>query len=353
MIQSVQSTMRVRLPFSFSHTYFNVGGLKPSTRVCHDWVEGEVPEIEMAEAPVALRWLQNAPGRSGRKPMSVRYWQGRFFKCVQIATTNGEFKTLASSLLVDPNGPHDICSLMADDYSSRSLSSVNAAFAGRANPKPPLAGNVELDLGTDEERKRMEADRKVGGLLVIEGEIWSEIDEPVLFNRAEDPSIAWPKIRRGIGLWSPTFGNFGAPPNAMAYRIGDTEAWIGYREPRDREALQLEAHEIEVLIQEAFVFDQERNAMRRAVETFLELLGPDAWRWDADRASLFRSVRDAFRTHLASPGEYPVEDILQILPAFLADLQPLHVRYRDAFTAVKFAGSLEPTVHVPFSCPFG
>ncbi|MCV9963976.1 hypothetical protein OIU34_19030 [Pararhizobium sp. BT-229] len=340
--------MHVRLPFAYSHDYFNIGGRKLSSSTFYDWIEGEVEEVSAEQAPVAIRWQENRFGFREFHPVEVRYSAGRFFVPGVRDRFGEQFETMKAGDLTEPNGPHTVLKLMAGGEYGRFMTAVTNAFQGKANPKLPTPSSIELDLGDTMEVSRNAAERKIDGLLVVDGTVWVRVDEPVLVNYADDPLVAGPKIHHGISLQEPTFQTFGAPPNFAAHRIDRTDRWEAYRQPVGKERLQVEARHIEVLLPDAFVFDEERNAMRRAVEAVLELIGPDAWQWDRERIERFLKIRDRFQVHLDNPAVEPIEDILESIPDFLVGLHPRHERHRAAFAGVKYAASLEPSINLDF-----
>jgi hypothetical protein len=340
--------MHVRLPFAYSHDYFNIGGRKLSSSTFYDWVEGEVQEVSDEQAPIAIQWQDNRLGLRNFDPVEVRYFSGRFYVPGVRNRFDQHFEVITAGDLIETNGPHSVLKLMAGVDHGRLMTAVTNAFQGKANPKLPAASLIELDLGNTMEVSRTAAERLIEGLLVINGSVWVGCDEPVLVNYADDPLVAWPKIHHGICLQEPTFRTFGAPPNFAAHRIGRTDRWVAYRHPGGREELQVEAQNIEVLIPDAFVFDEERNAMRRAVESVLELTGPEACQWDGAQVDRFLKIRDRFRVYLLKTSIEPIEDILESCSDFLAALYPLHEKYRTAFAAVKFARSLEPSINLSF-----
>ncbi|MCZ7861409.1 hypothetical protein O9X98_08365 [Agrobacterium salinitolerans] len=340
--------MHVRLPFAYSHDYFNIGGRKLSSSTFYDWIEGEVEEVSAEHAPVAIRWQENRRDLREFHPVEVRYSAGRFFVPGVRDRFDQHFEAMKAGDLIDPNGAHSVLKLLAGGDHGRFMAAVTNAFQGKANPKLPNPASVEFDLGDTMEVSRRAAERKIENLLVVDDTVWVSVDEPVLVNYADDPLIAGPKIHRGISLYEPTFGNFGAPPNFAAHRIGRTDRWESYRQPVGKERLRLEARDIEILIPEAFIFDEERNAMRRAVEAVLVLIGPDAWRWDRVRLERFLEIRDRFRVYLSNPAAEPIEDILESIPDFLEGVHPRRERHREAFVAAKYVTSLEPSIRLDF-----
>jgi hypothetical protein len=339
--------MQVRLPFAYSHEYFNVGGKKISTRNLYDWIEADIREVSAREAPLAARWQECDHGTDRWRGIEVRYNAGHFYR--PDAYEGGDWMSrgdtvMSADKLVDPNGPAAVIQFMANCGGSNAA--IVNAFQGKPNSKPPKPSGVEFDLGDNEIEARRNAETYLEGILVIDGRVWRRCHEPVLVNHADDPLIAWPEIHRRIVTIEPTFDSFGAPPHFSAHRIDRVDRWEGYREPDGRERLKVKSRALQILIPDAFSFDEERNAMRRSVEAFLELVGQDAWRWDRERVARFVDVRDRFQTYLAGNGAALIEDILEEASDFMEGVRPLHERYRIPVIALKYAATLEPTIEL-------
>lgn len=340
--------MHVRLPFAYLHEYFNVGGKKISTRNLYDWIEADLREVSSREAPLAARW-QEMNGNTDRwNGVEVRFHAGNFHRPAFYEDSGDWLErgdtVISVEKLVDPNGPSETIQLMANCGGSRSA--IVNAYQGKVNSRVPKPESVEFDLGDNEEEARRRAEEFVSRFLVIDGRVWKRVHEPVLVNHADDPLIAWPEIHRRITTTEPTFKSFGAPPHFAAHRIDRIDRWEGYREVDRRERLNVKARDIEVLLPDAFTFDEERNAMRRSVEAFIELVGPDVWRWDRDRINRFLKIRDRFRVHLGSPQIDPIEDILEVTADFMAEVRPLCERYRIPVVALRHAATLEPSIEL-------
>lgn len=340
--------MQVRLPFAYTHEYFNVGGKKISTRNLYDWIEVDIREVPSTEAPLAARWQEC--DRSDRwHGVEVRYNDGHFYEPADYEDT-GDWMVRGDTVmpadkLVDPNGPSETINLMANCGGSQTA--IVNAFQGKPNSKPPKPGGVEFDLGDNETEVRRKAESYLEGILIIDGTVWRRVHEPVLVNYADDPLIAWPEIHRRIITTEPTFRSFGAPPHFSAHRIDRIDRidrWEGYRAPGNRERLKVTARDIEVLLPDAFTFDEERNAMRRSLEAFLELVGQDVWRWCRERIERFLKIRDRFQVYVASTGTDLIEDILEEASDFMVGVHPLNERYRIPVVALRYAATLEPSI---------
>jgi hypothetical protein len=338
--------MHVRLPYAFPHQYFNVDGKKPSEIYFHDWIEGEVREVEEKHAPLAVRWQEYNPG-VGKEyhVIDTRYYDGGFYTSAGYA----DGRPLRADDLTNPNGPPSVYHLLSDgDYGGRYIKAIESAFQGKPNPKLPKPSAIEFDIGDTKVAALATAQQSLDGLLVIDGAVWKQVHEPVLVTIPPDPLISWPEIYRRVMVKEPTFTLLGAPPHFVALRMDSVDKWEKYRAPIGKERVKVEVRNIEIHLPNTLAFDEERNAMSRAVEAFLQLLGPDAWKWETNRIVDFTKIRDRYQVFLGAPKADPIENILEAIPDFLTDLQPLHERYRAAFVAVKYATSLEPSIDLEF-----
>lgn len=335
--------MQVRLPFAYTYQYFNVDGKKPSEIYQHEWLEGEVEEVPQQRAPVALRWRDYS--RREHQTVEIRYFNGGFYE----SGGYSDGRPLLADTLVDTKGPKSVYYLLSNsDYGSRYGKAIEGAFQGKANPKLPKPSTIEFEIGDTRTHSLALAQKKLDGLLVINNEVWKRIHEPVLVTVPPDPLISWPEIYRRVMVKEPTFASLGAPPHFVALRMDSVAKWEAYRQPVGKERLTVQAGDIEVLLPKTLAFDEERNAMSRAVEAFLQLVGPDAWKWDMSRIDRFAKIRDRYHAYLENPAVHPIEDIVEAIPDFLDGLQPLHEGHRAAFVAVKYATSLEPSIDLAF-----
>jgi hypothetical protein len=278
--------------------------------------------------------------------VEVRYHAGNFYRPAFYEDSGDRFvrgdTVISAEKLADPNGPQETIDLMSNCGGSR-IAIVNA-YQGKTNSKVPKPESVEFDLGDNAEKARGNAEDYVNGFLIVDGRVWKRVHEPVLVNHADDPLVAGPEIHRRIITTEPSYKSFGAPPHFAAHRIDRIDRWECYREPEQRERLKVEARDIKVLLPDVFTFDEERNAMRRSVESFLELVGQDAWRWDRERIELFLTIRDRFQRYRGSPRVDPIEDILDVTADFMTGVHPLHERYRIPVAALGYAAALEPSI---------
>lgn len=338
--------MQVRLPYAYAHQYFNIDGKKSSEIFLHDWIEGEVEEVQGQHAPLALRWHEYTPGMGNDyQPVEIRFYNGGFYKSGGYA----DGRPLRAADLTESNGPRSVHFLLSNgEYGSRYGKAIERAFQGKSNPSLPKPSTIEFEIGDTRVSSLMAAQKALDDLLVIDNAVWRKVHEPVLVTVPPDPLISWPEIYRRVMVKKPTFFSLGAPPHYVALRMDNVEKWENSRTPVGNERLKVQVRDIEVHLPNTLAFDEERNAMSRAVEAFLHLIGPDAWQWDRDRIDRFTKIRDRYQIYLGNPAIDPIEDILEAIPDFLEGVYPRRERYRAAFVAVKYATSLEPSIDLEF-----
>lgn len=344
--------MHVKAPFAYSVEYFVHNGRKRVQRTLIDHVERDVPEIAMDKAPVALTWQHRGRRMDIGLPSVVRYYEGQFYQSAVQTWRNQGLDEVpgAGSLVINPNQKSQAAALYSGETQGRFFDAVHQLLNGRKPQKRPAA-KVEFDLGDDHAERRLAAEARLERLLVIDNDIWLRIHEPTLAVRADAPMSYEPQIQRIVLTEEPRFKNFGAPPDAVAHRIDQTDRWLRYREPAGKETLRICAEDIRVEMPEAFCFDPVRNAMLRATEAFVELFGPEIHTWNDHLISAFVEIRNRLRAHLANPAAYPIEDIAEDIPPVLARIERRTEAFRTVWRACEFALAEEPSIEIAFTQP--
>lgn len=346
-----RSPMLVRAPFAYSVDYFVNNGRKRVQRVLIDHVEREVPQIGMEEAPVALTWQQRGRTTDIVRPSIVRYHDGQFYQSIIQRWVNLGLDGCgaARSLVVVPHEKRQKAALYSGDTDGRYFDAVHHFLHGGNALKRPRAREVEFDLGDDHDEQKSAAEERLGRFLLVDNAIWIRIHEPTLVVKADAPMAREPLLQRTIFTEAPRFANFGAPPDAIAYRIDQTDRWLHQREPSAWETLKVRAEDIRVEMPEAFRFDAIRNGMLRSVEAFLELLGPEIHSWDDGLIGKFVDTRKRLRNHLAHPTEFAIEDIAEDVDALLARIERRTPSLRTVWRAFGHALAEEPSIEIDFA----
>jgi hypothetical protein len=340
--------MHVRAPFAYAVEYFVHNGRKRTQRTLIDHVERDVPQIGLDEAPVAIRWEHRGRRMDIGLPSLVRYHDGRFYQSASQTWRNQGLDEVpgAASLVVNPHPKSHAAALYSGETHGRFFDAVHHFLHSQRTQKRPSAQKIEFDLGDDHVERRMAAETRLERLLVIENDIWLRIHEPTLAVRADRPMSFEPQVQRIILTEEPRFENFGAPPDAVAHKIDQTDLWLSYREPTGKEALRICADNIRVEMPEAFSFDPVRNAMLRSVEAFVLLLGPEIHVWDDELVVNYLSIRNKLRFHIVNPALCPVENIAVDIPPILARIESKTEAYRTVSRACDYALAKEPSINI-------
>jgi hypothetical protein len=343
--------MLVRAPFAYSVDYFVHNGRKRVQRILIDHVERDVPEIGMEEAPVALTWQQRGRTMDIVRPSMVRYYDGQFYQSIIQSWINLglDDRGAAHTLVVAPHEKRQKAALYSGETEGRYFDAVHHFLHGGNTAKRPKASEVEFDLGDDHDEQKSAAEERLGRFLLVDNAIWVRIHEPTLVVRADAPMARDPLLQRTIFTEAPRFSNFGAPPDAIAYSIDQTDRWMNQREPLAWETIKVCAENIRVEMPEAFRFDGVRNGMLRSVEAFLELLGPEIHAWDDGMIGKFVDTRRRLRAHLKHPTEFAIEDIAEDAYPLLARIERRTPALRTVWRAFDHALAEEPSIEIDFA----
>jgi hypothetical protein len=205
---------------------------------------------------------------------------------------------------------------------------------------------VELDLGDNHDERREAAEARLERVLLIDGDIWRRIHEPTLAVRADGPATFEPQIQRLVLTHEPRFATFGAPPEAAAHRIDQSDRWGRFRAPVGKETLRICSEDLQVEMPEVFGFDPVRNTMLRAVEAFVSLFGPEIHRWDDELVSAYIGIRNRLNLHLERPSASLIEDIVEDVPPILARIDRRTEGFRTVSRACACALEEEPSIQI-------
>lgn len=340
--------MHVRAPFAYSVDYFKNEGRKLVQRTLVDYVEGEVPEISLSESLVAIRWRQRGRIGDWTSPVEVRTYQGRFYAKGGYDTFDRLPTDVDAAVLSHPDADTRTAALFSGESFGRFLSAVQDHLKGK-NQKRPSPKDIETDLGDDLAERRADAENRLARLVTIDGKVWREIDEPTLAVRADEGIQFESQIQKFILLNEPRLASFGAPPEAAAYRIGQNDRWHHYRRPSGKETVRDLALDIVVEIPGIYNFDATRNAMLRAVESFVSMIGPEIHGWDRALIDGYLSIRTRMEAYLADRRTAAIEDIFDDAWPIIEGVRGRTVAYRTVRQAFVHAGKEEPDISISFT----
>jgi hypothetical protein len=318
--------MIASIPFACRYDYFLKGGSKTTRCFVGEMVEGDIPELSSDEAPIALRWKDIKRGEPFEK--NVRVFDGRFLSPLG---GNSPQSFPASSL---PGihqvslEPVDLAELMGQDGLQGNVKAIDAVIFGRPQPGPPDAARIEHDLGNNRSEVFARAERVLGSLVIVDGNVWRAVPEPTLRNRISELDV-----NAQVSLSLPHFGDVSTPwgvdgPLKMSiHRVTQHDEWVAFHKAAGkRSRRQPQDHCLEVLLPDAFTFEPVRNRMGRAVGQALELLGPGLWKWGEALAGEYLGLRQAYEGYLADMP-YPVETLLARAKALTLASPDKDIRY--------------------------
>lgn len=340
--------MHVKAPFAYSVDYFKHEGRKLVQRTLVDYVEGEVPEIPLSESPVAIRWRQRNRFSDRGAPVEVRTHQGRFYAKGGYDSFNRLPTDIDASVFSHPDKVAGAAELFSGESFGRFMNAVQEHLKGK-NQKRPSPRDIETDLGDDLAERRADAEARLAGLVTIDGKVWTEVHEPTLAIRADEGIQYDSQIQKFILLTEPRLASFGAPPEAAAYRIGQNDKWQHYRRPSGKETIRDLALDIVVEIPGIFTFDATRNAMLRAVESFVSMIGPEIHGWDRSSIDAYLSIRNRLSAYLADRRTAAIEDIFDDARPIIEDIRGRTIAYRTVRQAFVHAGKEEPDIAISFT----
>jgi hypothetical protein len=340
-------SMQVRAPFAYSVEYFVKNGRNRARRTLIDHVQRDVPEIGIEEAPIALRWRHSGRTMSVSRPSVVRLHDGNFYQSAAQMWVNQGLDDVpgAGDIVMNPHQNKKAAAIYSGETDGLAFRAVFNFLSGRKPQERPADDEVEFDLGDDLTERRLEAEERLNQILLIDNEIWIRIHEPILAVITDPPSAVEPQIRKFVFTGIPRLNTLGVPPDAIAFRIGQSNGWPQHGEPVDQEKLRICADDIHVDIPDAFCFDQVRNDMLRATEAFVQLLGPEIHTWRDDTISSYIGIRNALREHLSNQF-VPIEDIIEKIPPLLASIERRTVALRTVWRACEHALSKEPSIDI-------
>jgi hypothetical protein len=340
--------MHVKAPFAYSVDYFKNEGRKLVQRTLVDYVEGEVPEIPLSESPVAIRWRQRSRFSDRGFPVEVRTYQGRFYAKGGYDIFNRVPADVDASIFSHPDVEAGATQLFSGESFGRFMNAVQEHLKGK-NQKRPSPKDIETDLGDDFVERRDDAENRLARLVTIDGKVWSEVDEPTLAIRADEGIQYDSQIQKFILLKEPRLASFGAPPEASAYRIGQNDRWHHYRQPSGKETIRELALDIVVEIPGIYTFDAPRNAMLRAVESFVSLIGPEIHGWDQSSIDGYLSIRNRLEAYMADRRTAEIEDIFEDARTIIEGIRGRTIAYRTVRQAFVHAGKEEPDISISFT----
>lgn len=278
--------MYIQMPVRFSARVLSRGRQRSVEKAFTDLVEIDIPEIGSLDAPVAVSWVTRHGGTAngGYNTRQVIYHEGRTYSVAHGSKSN-QLRPLREQIK------------MLFDQRFGEFSAEGAKPFGSASRSFDMVDPRDMD------RVLYNADRILSGLLIVDGQLHSEVGTPVyILNRNDNFN----------GAFNYSFAPTHCLDGGIQYRYYAADQFdqlIQDNAPARLGAQPRDKMEVEVLIPEAVQFDAPAHellntaayVLRKSHEdTSLHALfsadDPDRTRWDLwnDLHVDFRQARDTW-----------------------------------------------------------
>jgi hypothetical protein len=341
--------MLYRFPYIFRQDYLQVGGRKQTSRYLGDFVDVDIPELSLPEAPVAAIWMatfEYSLRRDAFRQSYVRVNDGRFLAPMGRMSpadlpAPGHSTEAAAGQLCD----------LIDHWDIGRYGSPTKTWLTQGKSSQPLARDlVAHDLGDTRDEMRRIAEAAAHGLTIIGGALYKQVSEPIL--RLDRSPENWADVHTA----SPHFRKH-QRGNRQVEGIDTTilqrldridefnEMLAGLEVPA-----RLRFEDVEIHVPEAFTFDPGQNAASRVVgEVLAEYSQTPVGKWSREHLHGFLDLRDTYGRHTEGDASVDIEMLLGDVRAYVEGIPYLKDHRFVEFLAK--ASQIERAGPLPIALP--